>query len=225
MKTKKIIHALGLCSIFLTFGVVAKVAYAQSSNDDGYSYVKTADGQIVRSGYNLCWQDPYHGNEAYCDKKEMVAQNEVVVAPPPPPSPVHEREHYDATVLFNFDSSYLTDESRDILDNLIAKTKEEKVNGDTVYIDVIGHTDRYGTEHYNQKLSERRADTVAHYLEEHGVYTTDGNVYARGVGKANPVVECNEGSFAANVKCLHPNRRVHAIIHINEDKPHYGDEY
>lgn len=213
MKTKKIINTLALSTMFLAF---ANVSYAQSSASD-YSYLKSSDGQIVRSGFNLCWQDPYHGNEPYCDKKEVVAQAEVPAPPPVVAAPVREASHYDATVLFHFDSYRLTTENQSILDDLIAKTKQSQNEGDTIYIDVIGHTDRFGSNSYNQSLSEKRANAVAKYLEDHGVYTSSGQVDAKGVGKAKPIVECHKGSFAADVKCLQPNRRVHAIVHINEE--------
>jgi OmpA-OmpF porin, OOP family len=213
MKTKKIIHTFAFSTLFLA---LSSVAYAQGEAND-YSYVKSSDGQIVRSGFNLCWQDPYSGHEAYCDKKEIVAQNDVPVPPPPAPAPVRESSHYDATVLFHFDSYQLTNDGKAILDDLVAKTKQSQSNGDSVYIEVIGHTDRFGSDSYNQRLSEKRANTVAKYLEAQGVFTTNGEVGQRGVGKANPVVECHKGSFAADVKCLQPNRRVHAIVHINED--------
>jgi len=49
---------------------------------------------------------------------------------------------------------------------------------------VTGHTDSRGSEAYNQSLSERRAATVASYLE--AAYP-DVNVTSQGMGESVPV--------------------------------------
>jgi len=49
---------------------------------------------------------------------------------------------------------------------------------------VTGHTDDRGSEAYNQGLSERRAATVAAYLE--AAYP-DVNVTSQGLGESEPV--------------------------------------
>jgi OOP family OmpA-OmpF porin len=76
-------------------------------------------------------------------------------------------------------------------------------------IDVIlitGHTDRFGTQQYNQKLSEKRADMVAAYLKSKGVAA---NITTSGAGKSQPVKSC-DGKLPRKklVSCLAPNRRV-----------------
>jgi OOP family OmpA-OmpF porin len=55
-------------------------------------------------------------------------------------------------------------------------------------VQVEGHTDGIGTEQYNQKLSERRAEAVRQYLiKEGGV--EPGNISAIGYGKTKPVAD------------------------------------
>jgi len=53
------------------------------------------------------------------------------------------------------------------------------------YIDVYGHTDSDGSDAYNQTLSERRAQSVAAYLETRGVQSA--RVATRGFGETQPV--------------------------------------
>ena len=53
------------------------------------------------------------------------------------------------------------------------------------YIDIIGHTDSKGSKEYNQRLSEKRARSVAHYLESREVISE--RVAADGMGEADPV--------------------------------------
>ena len=53
------------------------------------------------------------------------------------------------------------------------------------YVDVIGHTDSTGSEAYNQRLSERRAEAVANYLRSRGVQPERIAVY--GMGETQPI--------------------------------------
>jgi outer membrane protein OmpA-like peptidoglycan-associated protein len=53
------------------------------------------------------------------------------------------------------------------------------------YIDVYGHTDSDGTDEYNQALSERRARSVADYLNLHGVQSA--RIATRGFGETQPI--------------------------------------
>ena len=70
-----------------------------------------------------------------------------------------------ADVLFDFDKSTLRNEFRPELD----KIAEQLVRDTTTSILVWGHTDTAGPGPYNQRLSDRRAQTVARYLEMKGV--------------------------------------------------------
>ena len=64
---------------------------------------------------------------------------------------------FDSGILFNFDSAKLTGASRENLENLAVTLNKYK---DTNIL-IEGHTDDRGETKYNQKLSERRAKTVA----------------------------------------------------------------
>jgi len=71
---------------------------------------------------------------------------------------------------------------------------------------VTGHTDRLGSDGYNQKLSERRADAVRNYLVSKGV--PKDRIETIGMGEKQPVVQCDQKSMKALIECLQPNRRV-----------------
>jgi len=78
---------------------------------------------------------------------------------------------------------------------------------DIASVTIVGYTDRIGSEAYNQKLSERRANAVKDYLVSHGV--SANRLSAVGRGESNPVVDCKDvKQRAALIKCLAPNRRV-----------------
>jgi outer membrane protein OmpA-like peptidoglycan-associated protein len=69
---------------------------------------------------------------------------------------------------------------------------------------IEGYTDSVGTQDYNQGLSERRAESVRHYLRGQGI--DSGRLTASGKGESNPVA----GNDSATGR--QQNRRVEVII-------------
>lgn len=72
----------------------------------------------------------------------------------------------DDAVKFALGQSELTDTAKEILDNLVAQLKAENRN---VYIEIQGFTDSSGSEEYNIKLGQERAETVRRYLSGAGI--------------------------------------------------------
>jgi len=73
----------------------------------------------------------------------------------------------------------------------------------------VGHTDRLGSDAYNQKLSEKRAAAVKTYLVGKGIEAN--KVYTEGKGEKQPKTgtTCKgEKKTKALVDCLQPDRRV-----------------
>jgi outer membrane protein OmpA-like peptidoglycan-associated protein len=106
-------------------------------------------------------------------------------------------------VLFDFNSAGLRSASRESLREM-ANVFEKYPN---TTIEVAGHTDSIGTAAYNQRLSERRADGVANYLQQLGV--RGSRLDAVGYGEAQP--RATNGT--ANGRQL--NRRVEIHIRAN----------
>ena len=52
---------------------------------------------------------------------------------------------------------------------------------------VEGHTDSIGSEAYNLRLSERRANAVADYMESQGI--SSSRITTKGWGKSKPVAD------------------------------------
>ena len=84
-------------------------------------------------------------------------------------------------VTFDVDSSTLMPQFRSTLDQ-IAQSLQAYPDS---LIDVYGHTDSTGSDHYNQALSQRRAQTVADYLAMRGV--SGSRVRSQGYGETMPV--------------------------------------
>lgn len=111
----------------------------------------------------------------------------------------------DALFVFNRSSmADITDGGRAQLDHLVGELLAEQDR--ITHIQVLGYTDRLGSDAYNQLLSEQRAETVATYLSTHGVPSI--LIVAEGRGKFESVVSCPDKERHALIACLAPNRRV-----------------
>lgn len=128
-----------------------------------------------------------------------------------PPGSAKESYTLSADALFEFDRSSLSDitAGRQELDNLAENLKQSQ---DITAITVIGHTDHLGSDAYNMRLSQARAETVASYLLNQGVPAN--LIQARGMGETQPVVQCG-GSGQELINCLAPNRRVVITVDNN----------
>ena len=82
---------------------------------------------------------------------------------------------------FHFDSSELTDKAKQIL----VPVSEQLIDASAFRIEVIGHTDSFGSEQYNQTLSEARANSVMEELIRLGV--NQERISASGKGELEPV--------------------------------------
>src|SRR5205085_8166318 len=69
---------------------------------------------------------------------------------------------------------------------------------------VEGYTDSVGSDEYNMRLSEKRADSVRTYLISQGI-TPDG-ITAQGFGKADPVADNHTAAGRQQ------NRRVELVV-------------
>jgi outer membrane protein OmpA-like peptidoglycan-associated protein len=90
-----------------------------------------------------------------------------------------------------------------------AKEKLAKISGIVLghpglQLAIEGHTDSVGSDEFNQRLSEQRADTVRSYLLAQGV--PSDSVTARGLGKDQPVASNNTASGRQL------NRRVELVV-------------
>jgi len=198
-----------------TFGFGASLAQAQTSIPLDRVYVIDQRGEVVTSGTGLCWRTGFWTPAAAandpagckCDKDLLPRE---VCEPPvakamPAAKPAGDKITVAADALFDFDKATLRPEGKAKLDEVVAKSKAIKLE----VIIAVGHTDRFGSDAYNQKLSERRAAAVKTYLVSKGI---DANrVYTEGKGKKNPVTkadQCPGPKSKKVIECLQPDRRV-----------------
>ena len=101
------------------------------------------------------------------------------------------------------------DDPTQVLARLGGRTTDALAWGQPVHLSRAHAPDRIGTDEYNRKLSQRRAETVKAYLESQRLDAR--RVEAVGRGKSDPVTtreDCKGFRGQRLIKCLAPDRRV-----------------
>ncbi len=199
-------------TLLATLGMSASVALAQVPNNDGYLF--DTRGVVAKSGFGLCWKTTRWTPAmaiAECDP-ELVKKPEPpkpaapAAAPKPTPKPAAQKVTLAADALFDFDKAVLRPEGKAKLDDVVGKLKGMKLE----VIIAVGHTDRIGSDKYNQKLSEKRAEAVKAHLVGKGV--EPNRIYTEGKGEKQPVTgdKCGKSDKKSKklIECLQPDRRV-----------------
>jgi outer membrane protein OmpA-like peptidoglycan-associated protein len=130
-------------------------------------------------------------------KKDTV----VIVQPPVVKTPPKTDTLIIPDVLFKFDKSDLNPRFLNRLDSFVTAIKSKIF----LRLLVTGHTDNYGSDEYNLRLSEDRANTIRNYLLDKLRLRKDA-IEAKGYGESQP----RSGNSTAEGRQL--NRRVEIII-------------
>jgi outer membrane protein OmpA-like peptidoglycan-associated protein len=114
---------------------------------------------------------------------------------------------------FDFDSYALSEDVKAQLDQIAARLAEAPYDR----LHIVGFTDRIGTDEYNQKLSEKRAWSVAGYLMDKGVPPYKLKVEGRGeTGSLLAEEECKGLKRDVLIECLQRDRRVEVVATVKE---------
>jgi len=106
---------------------------------------------------------------------------------------------------FDFDQAILRPEVKSVLDELVGRLRDAEWDR----LDIIGYTDRIGTDDYNQHLSDRRAWAVARYLLSQGIPVNKMKVEGRGERNSQMAEgECHDLERHELIACLQQDRRV-----------------
>lgn len=195
-------------------------------------YLTDTRGAIVKNPFNLCWRTGYWSPAlavAECDpdlvpkpapkpaaKPAAPAAKPKPAAPAPKPKPAAKPaaaapKRCDAVVtlqndeLFAFNKAEVNAAAKARLDKDVLGRLPGCATLEAVVIE--GHTDRLGSQQYNQKLSERRADNVKKYLVSKGVAA--GKIETIGMGKTVPAKFCPDTKNRKElIACLAPSRRA-----------------
>ncbi len=193
-------------TLLATLGLSASVSLAQVPNNDGYLF--DTRGVVARSGFGLCWKTTRWTPAMAipeCDP-DLAKKPAPAPAPAATPKPAAQKVTLAADALFDYDKAVLRSEGKSKLDDVTGKLKDIKLE----VIIAVGHADRLGSDQYNQKLSEKRAEAVKAYLVGKGV--EPNRVYTEGKGEKQPVTgdKCGKSDKKTKqlIECLQPDRRV-----------------
>lgn len=215
-----------VCSVAIA--MAAAGAFAQTTiqaTPNSSAYVQDSRGSILRSEHGLCWRSAYWTPAdavTGCDGElvppitkptapAIVSPTTAAAAPAPvaPSAPVAPKR-CDFAVTFGSDQSFVFNKA--VLSAAAKKRIDQEVLtrlASCAQVDLIliaGHTDHLGAQQYNQKLSEKRAKTVAAYLQSKGA---TARIDTAGMGETQPVKSCDAKLARAKlIDCLAPNRRV-----------------
>lgn len=185
------VPGLALTTEFRFFGTLQPEFDATSTvrSERTGSVLRTGTGTVQTDNYNYAVMIGLRYNFG------RVPPPPAVAAPPPAPAPAR-----TYLVFFDWDRADLTDRARQI----IAEAAENSRRVQVTRIEVAGHADRSGTPAYNQRLSQRRADSVAGELVARGVARTIITVQA--FGESRPLVPTADGVREPQ------NRRVEIVL-------------
>jgi OOP family OmpA-OmpF porin len=186
-----------LSAIALTTLLMSSGAIAHSGK-----FLADGNGNKVLDGFGACVLAA-NGTDscappaaALVTKKPVVKPAPVVV--PAPPVRIVQNVSLSGDALFANNSAVLTDAGKVSVDPIIVGAR--KLND--AKITLVGHADSRGDAAYNQKLSERRAASVADYLVSKGIKAS--SITASGRGETSPVASNDTREGRAK------NRRVDA---------------
>ncbi len=171
-------------------------------------------GQVWRTGTGQCW------HTSYWTKNDATSQCDANLLPKPKPTPIVQTIQAPAPA---FQSKIITlnETARGAAtfgSGQWALTRAQSaklgkafdhINAkDIQRVKITGYTDPTGPLTYNMKLSKKRAEAAAEYIEKH-FDVPSNKVVVVGKGPANLVVNCKGmHGHVALAKCYAPDRRV-----------------
>jgi OmpA-OmpF porin, OOP family len=223
MTLRTLALCIGLCgATFATSQGLAQSVTDVQAKTPHSAYLQDGRGVIVRNPFGLCWRSgTWTASDAVpgCDGElaPPVAISPIApaipaqAAPAPvatPAPPVPKRCDFAFTLgsdeAFSFNKAALSNTAKQRIDAEVLPKLAACAKVDIVLI--TGHADRLGSQQYNQKLSEKRADAVAAYLKSRGV---SADIDTLGAGKTQSVKACDDKLPRSQlIECLAPNRRV-----------------
>ena len=191
----------------LAFCFLSSVTVAQPYSNvlSGTDPVRSGSGTCVRTGF---WTPATAHPD--CDGADLKPKSQPVVnvtppvraqavQPPPPAAPapvkVPIKVNLQTDALFDFDKSVIKPQGRARLDEFVKQLASVKYD----VVIVVGHTDSIGSDDYNMKLGQRRAEAVKAYLISQGVKQP---IQASSRGEKEPIADNRTAEGRAK------NRRV-----------------
>lgn len=176
-----------------------KVLVKRVSTDAGGNYSTS-----VEPGHDyfvVVKKDDYLGTSGEFTTQDVLANKNINVdlqLVRKPKLPIH-----IPNVRYQYDRSELEEGSKLPLDTTVFKLM---VDNPEIIVEIMAHTDSKGTDAYNLKLSQKRAESVVKYLLSKGI--APGRLKARGYGETMPVAPNSNPDGTDNPLGRAKNRRT-----------------
>jgi OOP family OmpA-OmpF porin len=109
-------------------------------------------------------------------------------------------------VLYDYDKATLRPESKVVLDELVTIMNDNP----KIKVELGAHTDSKGSDAYNQKLSQARAQACVDYIVSKGI--ADSRIYAKGYGEKRPIAPNTLPNGKDNPEGRQLNRRTEFTV-------------
>lgn len=106
-------------------------------------------------------------------------------------------------VYYDFNKAELQEQSKPVLDTTLLPLLQENP---TIKIEISSHTDDKGSDDYNMKLSQGRAESVVNYLVSKGI--EKNRLVAKGYGETKPIAPNKKPDGTDNPEGREMNRRT-----------------
>ncbi|MFT7491571.1 MAG: OOP family OmpA-OmpF porin [Pseudohongiellaceae bacterium] len=155
------LSAIALTALLISTGVLAHSGKFLTDGAGNKVLDGNGDCVLAASGSDVC-------------APPVLAPKPIVA--PEPPQRIVQNVSFAGDALFEYNSAVLTDAGKASVDPLIVGSR----NVNDFEVALVGHTDSVGKIDYNQKLSERRAQSVADYMISQGVVASAITISGRG---------------------------------------------
>ncbi len=191
-----------LLSVFFAIALVLSSNSNASNNRD---VVQDERGNVVVNSFGNCVRTKWQSASDACAPSPAPRR----VAEPMKPVKARSLSKEELSIYFDFNKSNINAESRRKLDRLADILKSDS---EVKAAEIVGFADRIGSDDYNLKLSEKRANAVKNYLAKKNYFNTNV-AEVRWLGETAPVTKCaNNLKRAELINCLGQDRRVELEI-------------
>ncbi len=160
--------------------VVPGGEYVPGQMETSYTYYDPITDSWMDKETRLPAQGKYPDDRVY---EKGVLKSGPIIPGPTPPGPGGEIA-YLLHIYYDFDQAFIRDDAVEELQKLRSLMEENP----QYIIEIGSHTDARGSGHYNQRLSQRRAESVVRWLSDKGINRS--RLVARGYGETVNVNDC-----------------------------------
>ena len=205
--------SINMKTLFLSGLVMIGAASPVLAEPNYHDVVRDMEGQIVHTSNGECVRTKWLNDYDMCMPQRVAQQTQITKKTETHVNVRPTQE--ERTVYFEFDRSFLSASAQSHLNTLLSVLKTDETIKSA---NIVGYADRMGKTSYNERLSQRRAETVRDYLVTNG-YTNARVTKTVWVGESKPSTHCPVEARNQLIACLQNDRRVEIKIDFAQEKP------